>query len=160
MVTLFRMVSHIRFNVLLRNMLVLTLLTGSVHAQTPASARALESRLWAPCCYGGTLDTHVSPLSTELRTEIETRLRAGETPDAIQTDFVARYGDKVIAARSDGAIRAMTVGGALAVIAAAIALALLMRRWRTPHDAPPLKITGEPADLDARLDAELAELDG
>lgn len=131
---------------------------GLVDPTTPG-AKALESRLYAPCCYGGTLDTHDSDLAKSLRDEIETRLSHGETTETIQSDFVTRYGEKVLAARSDAPIRQMGVSLIIGMAIAAVALLVLVRRWtrrstitatspRAPRDA-----------LDDRIDAELNEIE-
>jgi cytochrome c-type biogenesis protein CcmH len=68
----------------------LVCLCASGFAQSLPSAKALESRLYAPCCYGGTLDIHGSDLARVLRAEIETRIARGETTESIQADFVSR----------------------------------------------------------------------
>lgn len=134
---------------------------GDARAETQPGAAALESRLYAPCCYGGTLDIHDSELARELRSEIEDRLARGETSEAIQADFVDRYGERVLAARSDRPIAAMTLSLAGVLLAAAAGLGFLIRRWvgrgaPTSRRAP--KLTPRD-DLDVRLDAELADLD-
>lgn len=144
-------------------LIVLTLLQATSWAETPAGAKALESRLYAPCCYGGTLDIHESDLARSLREEIESRLARGESSDVIQSDFVARYGDKVLAARSDLPIRAMGIGLALLAMLSAVGLVVVMRRWtRRARDEAPLSslaLSGTRDELDERIDAELAELD-
>lgn len=139
------------------------LATAPVLAAPPPGAAALESRLYAPCCYGGTLYGHESELARELRSEIETRLARGETSEAIQSDFVARYGDRVVAARSDRPMRAMTLVVTALLALAAVGLALLLRRWRRAYDArevvPPRDRAAARDALDERIDAELAETD-
>lgn len=121
-------------------------------------AKALESRLYAPCCYGGTLDIHDSELARALREEIEARVTRGETSDAVQDDLVARYGDRILAARSDAPIRHMgtVLGAGLAL--SAVALAVLARRLTRPTRRPQIIVRGRDS-LDERLDAELANLD-
>src|SRR3954469_16801607 len=57
-------------------------------------AARLEGRIMAPCCWMQTIDIHGSPIAEELRSEIRKRLRAGESPDAIEASFVQRYGEK------------------------------------------------------------------
>ena len=131
-------------------------------AQSQPGAAAIESRLYAPCCYGGTLDVHESELARDLRKEIEGRLARGEASDAIQADFVARYGDRVLAARSDKPIRAMGLSLVALMVASAIGLGFLMRRWvRQPSNgtSKPSEVPAQHDELDDRLDAELAELD-
>jgi cytochrome c-type biogenesis protein CcmH len=132
------------------------------HAQSSPGAKALEARLYAPCCYGGTLDSHESDLAHTLREEIETRMERGESGDSVQADLVARYGAKILAARSDAPIRAMgIVLTALAVLAAA-GLVVVVRRW-TLRSRRALAAAAPPGtsrdELDGRIDAELADLD-
>ena len=134
----------------------LLLVSGTALAEPPASARALEARLLAPCCWGSTLDMHDSEIAHDLRAEIETRIAHHENVEAIQADMVERYGAKILAARSDTPIRNMGIVLTLVALAAAGAFALLLRRW-TRKVAP---MARAPADeLDARIDADLAELD-
>ncbi len=133
-------------------------------AQAPPNAKVLESRLWAPCCYAGTLDTHESDLAHNLRIEIEDRIAHGESVEAIQSDFVDRFGEKVLAARSDAPAR--TTGAlviALMVLCAA-GLGIMLRRWTRRTTTEPLATEGtsQPTardELDLRIDAELADLD-
>jgi len=143
----------------------LMLLRSSALAQSPPSAKALESRLYAPCCYNGTLDIHDSELARELRKEIDGRIARGDTVEVIQTDFVARYGEKVLAARSDRPARMTGTLVFLLMLVAAGGLALALRRWtRTePSVARGEDQSALPAvqdELDARVDAELADLEG
>lgn len=136
----------------------LVLGSASIALAEPAGARALEARLNAPCCYNGTLDIHDSELARGLRLEIERRVAEGETADAIQADFVARYGERVVAARSDAPIRGLglTLGG-LGLLAA-VALGVALRRWTRRSEAPAAP-KGPRDVLDERIDADLAELD-
>lgn len=141
---------------------VVVLASGDALAQLQPGAAALESRLNAPCCYGGTLDMHDSELARDLRKEIEERLAHGETSDAIQADFVERYGERVIAARSDKPIAAMTLSLLALMAAAAVGVSFLMRRWTRRPVARPTTTTAVPTrrdELDDRLDAELVDFD-
>jgi cytochrome c-type biogenesis protein CcmH len=129
-------------------------------AGTQPGAVALESRLYAPCCYQGTLDVHDSELARELRKEIVDRLARGESSDSIQADFVERYGDRVLAARSSGPSATMGLSVVALSVAAAAMLAMLMRRRWSRRPGPRLvPATALRDGLDDRLDAELAELD-
>ncbi len=148
---------------------------GVALAQAPPNAKALESRLYAPCCFGGTLDIHESDLARELRHEIEGRIERGESMEVIQVDFVDRYGEKVLAARSDRPARTMATVLVVFTVVAGAALAMALRRWtrgaaakardvpvraraaRRDVDAP--AGPDVPDVLDARIDAELAALD-
>jgi cytochrome c-type biogenesis protein CcmH len=141
---------------------LVALATSDARADTRPGAAALEARLYAPCCYGGTLDTHDSDLARDLRREIEGRLAGGEESASIQADFVSRYGERVVAARSDTPIRAMGLWMVGLTLAAAVGLGFALRRWtRKPeYGAPLLAAAGVPDAFDERLDAELADLDG
>ena len=82
-------------------LLALTVLVGLGLRSAPASANgeagalAIETRLLAPCCWNGTLDTHDSELARTLRSEIETRVAHGESGARIESDLVERYGPKI-----------------------------------------------------------------
>lgn len=142
--------------------LVLCVVAGSRSLGPAAGSKALESRLYAPCCYVGTLDSHESELARTLRAEIETRVRQGESSEGIQSDFVARYGEKVIAARTESSTRAMGLVLSLSALGIALWLALLFRRWLRPPAGEHLVLDkAAPRDeLDARIDADLAQFDG
>ena len=127
----------------------------------PPGPRALEARLYAPCCYGGTLDMHDSELAHELRAEIEERFARGEAGEAIQSDFVRRYGDKVLATRSDRPFAA--AGGLLVALLVLVGAGAVIRLRRgSPGTARGSRAASTNArdELDERLDRELEMLDG
>jgi cytochrome c-type biogenesis protein CcmH len=126
-------------------------------------AAALEGKILAPCCWNQTIDIHGSPVANELRREIRSRLRAGETPDAIQASIVDRYGPKILAMPADSPLAGIAVGLLVAIGGVGAAAFAMLKRWRkagTPTKRDKKK-TDEPSDtgLDARLDAELRALD-
>lgn len=127
---------------------------------TPAGEEArLEARLLAPCCYLQTLDVHDSPMATELRSEVKTRLAAGESSSAIEEDFARRFGDRVRALPRNADPRtAMLLFSTACLLAGAAGVALMMRRWRRA-ETPTTAIAGPPDDLDRRIDDELERLD-
>ena len=125
-------------------------------------AAALEGKIIAPCCWNQTIDIHGSEISTELRTEIRRRLKAGESADAIEASLVERYGPKILAVPPGSRL-----GGAGIVLVLALGIAgggafMLLRKWQRRSAAKPgAKPPSEKRDaLDDRLDAELANLDG
>jgi cytochrome c-type biogenesis protein CcmH len=142
---------------------VLALAPGAVHALEPAEAqaRALEERLHAPCCRGQLLDAHESEVTRALRSEIRTRLRAGETATALEAEFVRRYGASIVAVPRDADPRdplSLALTGVLAL--SALWLVVLGVRWvRRTRAAPDRDAPAAPDhvydELDARLDAEL-----
>jgi cytochrome c-type biogenesis protein CcmH len=137
-------------------------MTASALSSAAPGEAIVEGRLLAPCCYKQTLDVHESPMATELRLEVRTRLAAGELPEAIEDDFVARYGEQVRAVPKGrdprGSMFLVAIG---VLVAAGIGLGLLVRRWRrTPLEAPRAVVVSGPRDaFDERIDADLRELD-
>jgi cytochrome c-type biogenesis protein CcmH len=93
-------------------------------------AAALEGRIRAPCCWNQTLDIHGSEVSTELRREIRRRLTAGETQEAIQADFVRRYGERILAVPPGNPLKDLGVLLSIAFGAAGVGAAFMVLRWR------------------------------
>jgi cytochrome c-type biogenesis protein CcmH len=124
-------------------------------------ASALEGRIRAPCCWNQTIDIHGSEVSNGLRREIRSRLRAGETQDAIQASLVKRYGERILAVPPGSPLKGVAAVLALTMIAAGFLGFRMLKRWRRPPAAKPAAagVTPGDAQLDARLDAELRALD-
>lgn len=128
------------------------------------SAKYVEGRLLAPCCYQQTLDIHESELATELRVEIGGRVARGESAKAIEDDMVSRYGERVRAVPKGSEPRGViTLVGTLLVVTTLVVLLFLVRRWSrrgaAPRVAGPRAPSGRDDALDVRLDAELRALD-
>ena len=126
-------------------------------------ASRLEGRIMAPCCWMQTIDIHGSPISDELRAEIRRRLRAGESPDAIEASFVQRYGPKILAVPNSSPLGGMATGLAIAFGAAGVAGFFMLRRWSRagtkPKPAGKTAVVAQKRDeLDDRLDRELSEI--
>jgi cytochrome c-type biogenesis protein CcmH len=155
------------------------LTVGGANAEEPArdssanfdayvpGAAALEGRIIAPCCWTQTIDIHGSEISTELRQEIRSRLRAGESSEAIEQSLVERYGPKILAVPPGSRLGGAGAVLGLGLVSAGAFAVVLLKRWQrrskptTPTDKA-AKPPATPADtaLDARVDAELARLDG
>jgi len=128
-------------------------------------AALLESKLLSPCCWDEngrqTLAVHRSPIANELRLEIRRRLKAGETPDAIQADLVRRYTTKILATPPDNPVSHLGTILSLGLVGAGGFAAVLVARWR--RRTPDVKRPDEPAkardEWDERLDAELRDPD-
>ncbi len=151
-------------------LLALTVLVGLGLRSAPASANgeagalAIETRLLAPCCWNGTLDTHDSELARTLRSEIETRVAHGESGARIESDLVERYGPKIRALPHEEALKLMLAGAALLALVAGVFLFTRVRKWRREERREPPAVVGRAipalADAyDARIDAELADAD-
>lgn len=125
-------------------------------------AAALEGRVIAPCCWNQTIDIHGSEPSTALRREIRTRLKAGETPAAIEASLVQRYGAKIMAVSQGSRLGGTGILLATAMGAAGVGAVFLLRRWRKRGRAGQVAEQAKPSPrdaLDERLDAELSRLD-
>lgn len=129
---------------------------SSVAPAVESSARELERRLLAPCCWRETLDVHTSPLTTQLRGEIRARLAAGESSSQIEDDLVARHGPRLRAQLPDSL-------GIWLVVAICIGGALLLyffgrSRRAVPAAAKPQEstaLTPQDADYEWQLDQDL-----
>lgn len=115
----------------------------------------------APCCWAQTLDVHESPTTPGLRAEILRRVRAGESSDAIEEDFVARYGERVLAVPHGATTpeAAATPIVLLFLLGSAVLISRLVRRRgdRATSGSPPT--SSVPDDMDRRLDDELERME-
>jgi cytochrome c-type biogenesis protein CcmH len=130
-------------------------------------AARLEGRIMAPCCWMQTIDIHGSPIAEELRSEIRKRLRAGESPDAIEASFVERYGPKILAVPNSSPIGGLAAVLALGFGGAGVSAYFMLKRWSRAGKVTPKaqkkaeKSAGgpqKPDALDERLDRELSEI--
>ncbi|MBK6685362.1 MAG: cytochrome c-type biogenesis protein CcmH [Deltaproteobacteria bacterium] len=128
-------------------------------AVTPdEAATELEERLLAPCCWNQTLDIHASPLASSIRSEIRRRLESGETVAQVESDLVARHGERIRAVPHAGFMRPIGIGLlAFAGIAFVGVVAFGRRRAKVPAPPPPPVIA---ADDRKALDQALLDLDG
>lgn len=141
-------------------------LTGYVEG-----ASRLEGRIIAPCCWNQTIDIHGSEPSYELRREIRKRLKAGESADAIEASFVARYGSKILAVPDTSPLGSLATLLSIGIGGVGVAGFFMLRRWsragKASSDREQAKAkkaekdAGSPAKadaLDARLDRELSDI--
>lgn len=142
---------------------------GSVWAQqTVAGARApqasltdIEAEVMCPIC-GTLLELSESPQGQRERVFIKGLIAEGKTKGEIKDALVAQYGSGVLALpRGSGFNLSAYLMPIVAFIAAAIALALGIRRWRRAAPRNHREATEtEPDDEDSkRLDADLARYD-
>lgn len=128
-------------------------------------ASRLEGRIIAPCCWNQTIDIHGSEPSYQLRREIRRRLKAGESPEAIEASFVKRYGTKILAVPDTSPLGSLATVLAIGFGAAGVAAYFMLKRWsragaKTAKKADDAS-SGRPQRdaLDERLDRELAEIE-
>lgn len=149
----------------MRLLLRLAVALSFVLAVTPASADAgrahdLAEQIESPFCPGRTLSSCTSPAAATWRTEIETWVDEGVPSEEIKARLEARAGrDLSFVPQTDGFYGLLAFGA----IASLGAIAVITRRVRRRDEADLDDATDlEPsppaidAELDARLDAELA----
>lgn len=135
-------------NVILSVLIVLAM-ANSAYAQTapPTSAvtddqvNNIAKKLYCPVCENITLDTCATAACEDWRNEIHIQLEAGRTEDQIVTDFVQRFGDRVVGTPQDSALRALSLVTPWLIIAGVliiVAKVMLSRsRGRNPRVPPP-----------------------
>jgi cytochrome c-type biogenesis protein CcmH len=139
------------------------LLLAAAPPQPKTTLPDVEDEVMCPIC-GTALNLSGAPQADRERAFIRRQIAAGKTKDEIKDELVAQYGTQVLAEppKSGFDLTAWLVPG-VAILVAAVAIAIALRRWRRagrgggdPPDGggPPL----EPAEAE-RLDADLARYD-
>jgi cytochrome c-type biogenesis protein CcmH/NrfF len=126
-------------------------------AMPQTSLPDIEDEVMCPVC-GTTLELATeSPQANREREFIRGLIAEGMTKDEIKDELVAEFGDEVLAIPDDeGFDLAAWIVPGLAIVAAAIAIFVGLRRWRREgpgDDAPPPPRLG--AEDAKRLDADL-----
>jgi cytochrome c-type biogenesis protein CcmH len=141
--------------------------TSAVAAPHRTSLNDVEDEVMCVSC-GVPLSIAESPQADAERREIQELVNRGLTKRQIKASLVDTYGDRVLAKPKDeGFGRAAYLVPIAIVLAALIALALVVPRWRRTRaadndDATAQALAGGPpiSDADARrLDADLARYD-
>lgn len=102
---------------LVLSVLIVMAMANSAYAQTAPSSstvsaddvNAIAHKLYCPVCENITLDTCETAACEDWRNEILIQLEAGRTEDQIITDFVQRFGDRVVGTPQDSALRALSL---------------------------------------------------
>lgn len=151
---------------LLRTILCLTAMVfwissslGSENGEAAAKAREIEDNLIAPCCWSQTVSQHYSEVSEQIRKEVRAMVEAGKSRDEILDHYVAKYGERILAApRARGFNVLAYVLPWAALVLGAWLLILLLKKLRSPVPAsgpPPLP----DARYVSRVEQEIKELD-
>jgi cytochrome c-type biogenesis protein CcmH len=141
---------------------LLALLGPTTAATAQTSLHDVEDEVMCPIC-GTLLELAESPQAQRERVFVKRLIAAGKTKAEVEDALVAQYGPGVLATPSgSGFDLSAYLVPVVALVVAAVALALGVRRWRQaggpPGPAPPR--AGGPADEDAaRLEADLARYD-
>ena len=141
---------------------------AAVVAQSPpltpeqeAMVRRLEGMLIAPCCFANTVAEHRSPLSDQVREEVRALVAGGATETEILDTFVAKYGERILAAPKPQGFNLLAyILPAVALAAGLLLIAFTLHRHR-PRPVEPSAVPPETASdaLRARMEAELAHFD-
>lgn len=97
--------------------LIVVAMTNSAYAQTALPTTTISDdqvnniahKLYCPVCENITLDVCETAACADWRNEIHIQLEAGRSEDQIVTDFVQRFGDRVVGTPQDNALRALSL---------------------------------------------------
>ena len=150
----------------MRRALLLVALVAALTAAKPATTlNDVESQLMCDTC-NVALSIADSPRADQERAEIRRLIAQGKTKQQILDIFVAEYGPNVLAdPKGGGSATASWLVPAIVLVGAALAVALLLPRWRRrnrgglsdPGDPPPSPTLS--AEDEARLERDLALYD-
>jgi len=149
----------------LAGLLAVCVLLAAPSAAAAAAPRAslpdIEDEVMCPTC-GVALNQAFSPQAERERAFIRAEIAKGRTKDQIKRELVSEFGPRVLATPQTGdsgfnwAAYLVPIG---AIAAAAVAVLLALRRWRTR----PADEEREPAELSpaetARLERDLSQYD-
>jgi cytochrome c-type biogenesis protein CcmH len=143
--------------------LALAVPTATAVAAAPQTSRAdIEDEVMCPIC-GTLLQLAESPQAQRQRVFVDKLVAEGKSKDEVKDALVAEYGREVLALpEGSGFELSAYLVPAIGFAAAALSLALGVRRWRRtggePGSGPPT--AGGPQGEDAeRLEADLARYD-
>jgi cytochrome c-type biogenesis protein CcmH len=106
------------------------------HHQPESRAQQVQqiaSGLHCPICKDLSVADSPAPLAQQMRRQIDQQLAAGRSPDQIRAGFVAAYGDSVLMSPPRHGLGRTAYYLPLAVVlAGALIVLLLLRRWRQP----------------------------
>jgi cytochrome c-type biogenesis protein CcmH len=99
---------------------------------TDDQVNAIAKKLYCPVCENITLDTCGTAACADWRYEVRLQLEQGRSEDEIVTDFVNRFGDRVVGTPQDAALRALSLVTPWVIIAGVLLLLgwMLLSRQR------------------------------
>ena len=72
-------------------------MAGPDPAALEKQAKVIETMLMAPCCWAQQVSAHQSPAADEIRLTVRRLLAEGKTQQQILDQYVAEYGDRILA---------------------------------------------------------------
>lgn len=129
-------------------------------AVTLDDVNAVAATMFCPDCENIPLDKCGTSVCVQWKDEIARMLANGQNAETIRADFVARFGERVLAVPGDPTLRALSLAAPwlLAGLAALMGLAVLVRLRGRESDALPAESASGSADDDpyrARLERDL-----
>jgi cytochrome c-type biogenesis protein CcmH len=145
-----------------RALLVLALVAGPaapavVRAATLTPQEQVETRLMCYCgCTDLTVRTCSCGTAADIKQDIAQRLASGQTADAVVAAYVDKYGEQIRSAPTTSGFNLVAwVMPFVAILAGAVLIVQLTRRWRGPATRPAAAGGASPPALDpGRLSAE------
>ena len=144
-----------------------TIAEPALTPEQEATARRVEDQLMAPCCFGGTVATHHSPIADKIRQEVRALVAQGVTEQQILDQYLDVYGERILAQPVAGGFNLLAYWmPAVGLLCGTALVVFWMRRHRGPRleaDRGSPRQTHEPDDpngrLRHRLEEELAAFD-
>ena len=135
---------------------------GAENAQMEKIAREIEDNLIAPCCWTQPVSEHPSEVSDTIRREVREMLAAGKSRNEIIDHYVAKYGERILAApRARGFNRLAYILPWLALVAGAGLTIILVKKFRTPAAAAatPARPPAPDAHYASMVEKEMKDLE-
>ncbi len=126
-----------------------------------AITQRLEGMLIAPCCFVNTVAEHRSPLSDRVREEVRAMVASGATETEILDSFVAKYGERILAAPKPQGFNWLAYVLPIVALAAGLVVVAFTLHRRQPRPVEPSAVSPETASnaLWARFETELTHFD-
>jgi len=132
---------------------------GAQEKSSEELIRDLEANIIAPCCWSQPVSQHYSEASDQIRKEIREMVAEGKSRDEIMDIYVAKYGERILAApRPEGFNALAYILPWAALILGAGLLFMLIKRLRAPA---PAKATAAAPDArySAMVEKEMKEFE-
>jgi len=132
----------------------------SLSPSDAALARDIENNLIAPCCWVQPVSEHPSEVSDLIRAEVRSMVAEGKSRDEILDYYVAKYGERILAAPRAGGVNALAYAAPFAaLILGGLGLLLRGKRRARVSAADPLPVAQMNSPYNDIIDKELRELD-
>lgn len=137
-------------------------MAGPDPAALEKQARSIETMLMAPCCWAQQVSAHQSPAVDEIKQTVRRLLADGKTQQQILDQYVAEYGDRILAEPPARGFSAALYVAPWIFLAGSIGLVVVVvRKLRVPAatvepDAVPAAANHDESE---RIDEALRNLD-